>query len=367
MKKVFRNQYCSGFLLFCLSAVLTLGCEERRIMSEENVTQQNTLGNESSSENISIPELESFIFKPDEFTEFIVPRKLSPPKVAQFLNQKISKDTKLKAFLQVEKVAKFYDSFEIVAKYKSFLDKSESSSEDIIRSIVITRIIAVLGDKNDWEFAKKYYEYLIQKIDTVEEFEQIIILHENLGLGKDSAALRGKINSKLKSLEAVKETDYSAKTIYAKFKNSLDLKLRQAEEIQAIKDEILAITDRKKRLAEEFKLYLYMDYGVPDFLDPWSSRRIRQETWAEQPAAQVKRVDAPPLKKDVTDSLRDFLGNLDKQESLPPQKQEAVKLRILRAIDFFEGQINEEENSFLKVYKGKQMDILSNEGFLIKD
>lgn len=366
MKKVYKNLYYFGLLLFCLTALLTLGCEEVRIMSEENVTQSNTPENQSPAENVSIPELEAFIFKPDEFTDFIVPRRLSPPNVAQFLIQKINKDTKLEAFVQVEKVAKFYDTFEVVEKYKTFLDKSESNSDAIIRSIVITRIIAVLGDGKDWEFAKQYYEYLIQKIDTVEEFEHIIILHENLGLGKSSTALREKINSKLKSLEASKETDYAAGAKYAKIKQSIDLKLRQAEEVQAIKDKILVMTDRKQRLAEEIKLYLYMNYGVPDLLDPWSARRLRQETWAEQPSQQIKRVDAQPYKKHVTIALRDFLTDLDKQEGLPAQGREAIKLRLLRAIKFFDGKVTEEEESLLKMSEEKQIDILANSGYLIQ-
>ncbi len=366
MKNALKNLYYFGLLLLSLSALLTLGCEEVRIMSEENVAQQNTAENENPSENVSIPELEAFIFKPDEFTDFIVPRRLSPPKVAQFLIQKINKNTKLEAFVQVEKVAKFYDTFEVVEKYKSFLDKSETNSEEVIRSIVITRIIAVVGDRKDWESARQYYEYLIKKINSVEEFEEIVVLHENLALGKSSASLREKINSTLKSLEASKETDYAAGAKYAKLKQSIDLKLRQAEEVQAIKDKILVMTDRKQRLAEEIKLYLYMNYGVPDFLDPWSARRLRQETWAEQPSEQMKRVDAQPYKKQVMIALRDFLTDLDKQEGLPAQDREAVKLRLLRAIKFFDGKVTEEEENLLKMSEEKQMDILANSGYLIQ-
>lgn len=334
-------------------------------MSEENVTQENAPENEPSSEPVSIPELEAFIFKPDEFTDFIVPRRLSPPKVAEFLIQKINKDTKTDAFVQVEKVAKFYDTFEIVEKYKKFLDKSEADTSEIIRSIIITRIIAVLGEQKDWKFAKDYYEYLIQKVDTIEEFEEIIMLHENLGLGKDSTLLREKINSKLKSLEEIKETDFRAGIKYAKLQQSINLKLRQAEEVQAIKDKILVMTDRKQRLVEEIKLYVFMEYGVPEFLEPWSSRRIRQETWANQPSEQIKRVDEQPFKKNVTIVLRDFLTDLDKHKTLQSQDRDAAKLRILRAIKFFDGQVTEKENGFLRNFEGKQIDILANSGYLL--
>lgn len=335
-------------------------------MSEENTEQKNLPETESSSEPVSIPELEEFIFRPDEFNEEIVPRRLSAPEVAKFLLQKIDKNTKLEAFIQVEKVADFYDSTEIVEKYRQFLDKKESGSEEVQRSIVIARIIAILGNADDVEFAKNYYKYLIQKVDSITDFEQIILLHEALGLGSDSRELKQKIQTKLTALES-KKADFTGELEYLKFQETIPPRLTSAEEVQPIKDKILRNADRKQRLEEEIKMYATTEYRFPEFLDKWSARRIRRETWAAQPAEQIKRTENKALKEDVVKVLRTFLEKADKLPNLDDAEKEAVKLRLLRAIKFFDGKLSVEEEGVLRYNKGKQVDILANEGFLIKE
>ena len=335
-------------------------------MSEENTEQKNLSETESSSEPVSIPELEEFIFRPDEFNEEIVPRRLSAPEVAKFLLQKIDKNTKLEAFIQVEKVADFYDSTEIVEKYKQFLDKKEAGSEEVQRSIVITRIIAILGNADDVEFAKSYYKYLIQKVDSITDFEQIILLHEALGLGNDSRELKQKIQTKLTALES-KKADFTGELEYLKFQETIPPRLTSTEEVQPIKDKLLRNADRKQRLEEEIKMYATTEYRYPEFLDKWSARRIRRETWAAQPAEQIKRTENKALKEDVVKVLRAFLEKADKLPNLDDAEKEAVKLRLLRAIKFFDGKLSVEEEGVLRYNKGKQVDILANEGFLIKE
>jgi len=335
-------------------------------MSEENTKQENGSETESASETVSIPELETFIFDPDEFREEIVPRKLSAPDVAKFLLQKINKDTKLEAFIQVEKVADFYDTTEIVEKYKQFLDKKESGSEEVRRSIVIDRIIAFLGNPADVQFAKEYYKYLIEKVDSIQDFQQIILLHETLGLGGDSGALKQKIQSKLASLEAKKDSSYQARLEYLKFQETIPQKLTSAEDVQPIKDKVLRNNERRQRLEEEIKMYVTNEYRYPEYLQKWSARRIRRETWAAQLAEQIKRNDEPLLKEDVVKSLRAFLDKLGELSALQKDAKEAAKVRLLRAVLFFNGKVSSDEREFLNSYKRKQVDILANEGFLLE-
>ncbi len=328
-------------LVFVLILLVTFGCKETQIMSEENINQENT----PSAEPVSIPALERFIFKPDEFSDSIVPRGLDAAQVANFLIEKIDKTASLEVFIQVEKVADFYDPTEVVEKFRQFLDKKESGSEEVRRSIVITRIIAILGKPEDIEFARFYYKHLVSKIDTINDFEEIIFLHEDLNLGNNSGELRQKLQAKLASLEQKKAPD-----------------------------NILQIGDRKKRLEEEIKTYVTNNYGFIGLLQPWSARRIRRETWGAQPAEQIKRTESVSLKEDVVKSLRSVLEkanelpDLDGEEpDLDGEEKEAVNLRLLRAIKFFKGKLTFEEEGVLRHNRGKQVDILANEGFLIKE
>lgn len=366
MRKVVEISRFYRRLLLVLLLLLTFGCGEIKIMSEENTEKENTPPTEEATDVPPMPELEEFIFKPDEFREEIVPRKLSAPDVAKFLSQKVDKTAKLQVFIQVEKAADFYDTTEIVEKYKQFLEKKESNSEEVRRSIVIARIIATLGNAADVDFAKQYYKYLTQKIDSVQDFEEIIKLHERLGLGTDSSALRQKLQAKLAALEPKKE-DYQTRLEYLKFQEEIEQKIRAAEQVQPVKDKVLRNADRKTRLEEEIKMYVTDDYGFIEFLERWSARRIRRETWAAQPAEQVKRTENNSLKEDVVKSLRAFLDKAGKLPDLDGEEKEAVKLRLLRAIQFFDGKLSAAETGILSHNKGKQVDILAHEGFMIKE
>jgi len=355
--------------------ILTFGCKGRKVMSEENIPQTPDSAQPSESETPpsipdsktppSIPELERFIFEHDEYRSDVVPRKLSPSEVAKFLLGRIEKKSELRVFVQTEKVADFYDIYEIVEKFKQFLDKTESSAEDNQRSIVITRIIALVGSKDDIEFAKQYSKHLIQRADTIAEFEDLILLQNVFGPDADSAALRQKIQAKIASLEPQKDSNNQASLQYLKFNETISNKLTRVEKAQQVKSNILTIADRKKRIEEEIKAYLTIEYGFIEYLQPWATRRIKRETWATQPAEQIKRTDNQPLKEDVIKSLRSFLEKLPKIPDLDSDEKEFAKIRSLRAIKFFGGKISAAEENSLRQHKGKQLDILSNEGFLL--
>ncbi len=332
-------------------------------MSEETNSKNNLPQGNSSSEVPSIPELEKFIFVLDEYTAGVVPRKLIAPEVAKFLNGKIEKTTALKSFTRVESAAKFYETYEIVEKFKGFLDKKESGEEDTLRSIVITRISAYLGNAEDVAFAAQYYKYLIGRAESAAEFENLVLLHEVLGLGTNSKELNQKLQSKISSFESKKDSDFQAGLQYQKFKETIAQKLYRAEKVQSIKEKILQNTDRKKRLEEEIKAYLSLEYGFSEYLQPWAAGRLRREAWTAKSAEQIKRDDNAPLKADVAQAFRDFLGKIDKIDEIEKEDEESVRIRLLRAIKFFDGKISPEEDDFLSLFKGKQLDILANEGF----
>lgn len=356
MRYFYLNRWLTVVLIL-LS--LTFGCQGKRVMSEENNIQKNN----SSSEVPSIPELEEYIFSEDEYTAGVVPRKLSAPEVAKFLIGKIEKTATLQAFIRVEMTARFYETSETVEKFRQFLDKKEANAEEIRRSIVIARIVGYLGGNEDVAFAKQYYKYLISRAESVQEFEDLIRLHEILNLGKNSGDLRQKLDAKTAEFAKKKETDFQAEIQYQQFQETLASKLYRAEAVQAIKERILNIGDRKKRIAEEIKAYMSLEYGFNEYLKPWATGRIRRETWAAQPAEQIRRDDKAPLKEDVANSFRDFLSKLGEIDEIEPDESDSARVTLLRAIKFFDGKISDDEEYFLQQFRGKQGDVLANEGF----
>jgi hypothetical protein len=358
-------------LCYCLLIVTlvspTSACRGKQIMSEQDIPQNGAPNGESSDDVPSIPELDKYIFTLDEYQAGIVPRKLEHAKVARYLIGKIKRDLGYKNFLRVESVADFYDTNEVVDKFKGFLDKTETDEESIRRSIVITRIIARAGSPEAVEFAKQYNKHLIQKAETILTFEDLILLHEALGLGSASQDLRAKIGVKAKSLEQKKDSDYRARLEHRQLTGPLLQKLNRAEKVEPVKQKIVEIRDRKERIREEIRAYLTIEYGYLEYLQPWAARRLRRETWAANPPEQLNRNDAAPLKKDLVDQLRAFLNSSSDSPGGKPAGDEALKLRLLRAIKFFGGEVSEEEQTFLDTQSNQQADILANEGFMLSE
>ncbi len=314
-----------------------------------------------------MPDLEKFIFESDSFTNEVVPRKLDAAEVARFLSERVDEQAELKHFLQTEKAAAFYDTFEVAEKFKGFLNKSESGEDGVRRSIVIARIIGRVGKPEDVDFAKRYFTHLVSKIDSLVEYKDIILLYDVLKLGKDSAALRTKMQEKIKSLETQKDANDEARIKYLEFQGTIEQQLSRAEKAAPVKEQILNSANRQRRIEEEIRAYIGVEYGFLEYLQPWAATRLRRETWAAEPAQQTERKENPALRADVAKLLQDFLGKLDEDPELAEdaEEKEAAKLQLLRAIKFFDGQISEQDEIFLEQYEGKQADILANEGFLL--
>lgn len=330
-------------------------------MSEE--TKINTPKSETSSNVRPMPELERYIFEADPYTSGAVPRKLEASEVAKFLIEKIKKDTPLKSLLRVEDVARFYETAEANEHFKTFLDKKESGEEDVRRSAVIVRIIGYSANAEDIKFAAQYYKYLVGRADSADEFEELIVAHATLGLGESSTELSQKLQTKALALSAKKDSDYQARVEYQKYSEDLAQKIFRASRVQSIKEKILNIGDRKKRMDEEIKAYLSLEYGFLEYLQPWATGRLRRETWAIQPAEQIKRTDNAKLQEDVAQAFRNFLDKIKEIKEIEREDEDSIRLRLLRAVKFFGGKISDDEESFLKNFKGKQLDILANEGF----
>ena len=358
---MFRS-FSTFFLLVVLTLSFAGGCSGADIMSEENLPS-NT--NPPNKDVPSIPELDEYIYSLDEYQAGIVPRRLDPELVARYLNGKVERDLAFRSFLRVESVADFYDIHEVTAKFKTFLDNREADDEALRRSASIARILARVGTSEEVEFARNYYKYLVGRADSVPVFEDLILLHEALGLGGASAEIRERLNAKAAGLAQRKNSDYRAKLEHRQFTGPLLQKLTRAEKVEGVKQQIIGKGSRPERIKEEIKAYLTIEYGYLEFLQPWAARRLRRETWANDPAQQVRRADDPALKADVIDQLKKFLAGLPGEGR--DETQKAAGLRILRAIKFFGGEVSEEEETFLETNRKEQSDILANEGFMLEE
>ena len=119
-------------------------------------------------------------------------------------------------------------------------------------------------------------------------------------------------------------------------------------------------------IEEEMKAYLTTEYGFLEYLQPWAARRVHRESWGRSVTEQVQRPEQEPLKQDVAASFRAILGEIDRVPHLEEDDRESVRVRVLRGIKFFGGETNSEEEELLRQYRGKQLDLLANEGFQLQ-
>ncbi|HNU08781.1 MAG TPA: hypothetical protein PKO33_13520 [Pyrinomonadaceae bacterium] len=310
-----------------------------------------------------IPELDKYIFEADPYTSGVVPRKLKAAEVARYLEHKVKRDIALKSVNRVVDVVRFYETVESVKFFRSLLDGKESGEDAVRRSAAFASIVAILGDADDIEFVRQYYRTLVRRAQSVAAFEDLIALHEAAGLGEASTDLKQIFEAKAAALESKKETDFGARIEYQKFNEELAQKLFRASRVKSVKDGVLSISDRHKRIREEIKIYLSLEYGFLEYLQPWAASRLRRETWGTIPSEQVNRGEKPELKENLVSELRAALKDLSSIPGYVREDDESLRLRLLRAIKFFGGTLSDEEDGELRIGKGKQFDLLADEGF----
>ena len=138
--------------------------------------------NGNTSDDIpNIPELDEYIFRPDPYQSGAIPRRLVAPEVARYLIGNVKPDIGLKSAIRVEDVAKFYETFEITEHLRTVLDRKEQDEEGRRRSMALVRVIAYFGSDDDLAFARKYYEYLVSRAESVDEFIDLTYVLDSFG------------------------------------------------------------------------------------------------------------------------------------------------------------------------------------------
>lgn len=296
--------------------------------------------------NRALEALETFVFSPDQFLTEDVPLGLDPLVVAKFVQLRINRTTAVRALFQLLKVVDFYDVHEAADHLLPLLDKREPGPDAVLRSAVITRIIAIVGQPQHRDAARQYYLHLAGRADGLDVLDQLILVYEALmpDPAADPKPVADKLDVRAKALRT--STDPTARRDLQAVENSIN-QLQRAQRAGAIKAKVIALADRNARLDEEVKTYLTLQYGFGEFLPIWAARRLRRETWAPQPADQVKRAPDPKLREDVIAALRRALPLIDKVPHLTEPERNVLTVTDLHAIEFFGGQISDPERQFL--------------------
>ncbi len=300
----------------------------------------------------SLPELEEFVFHPDQFAKEAIPRRLQPGDVANFLVSRLDANSPLLAFQQAEKLVDFYDLNEVATWLRRFLDGRESGPEQRKRSIVITRTIARSGAPDDRRFAAGYLSFLVQRA-TAAEMPGLVSIYEALGPEGDSQPLRAATNGLLSAGQSPADA--------RNLQTLLNMTLPRAEQANTMKARILAMPGRPQRIDGEVKVYLALLVGYPEYLPGWAARRLRRETWGDNPADQTVRNPDRRRAAEVADAFRRAIPLVEANRALDDHVKALKRVTCLRAIDFFGGTLSAAEYKEMHADPARQYDVLSNQ------
>lgn len=305
------------------------------------------------------PELEQFVFGKDPFSLEKIPRGLSAEVVAEFVTQRIDAEVELESLRRVEKLIDFYDAYEAAEHLIFLLEYTPAAPAAALHPTVAARIIAKSGTTQGRALAAEHYLRLAPQANTVAALQELIGLYAELSTDADAAPIRDRVSFKIQELRAEPESAPTRLEILD-LKEQVSLALARAEQAAEIKRKILDMKDRSARIAEEIKMYLTIKYGYLEYLQPWAARRLRREEWGEHPAEQETRVDNSSLRKEIAVVFRKAVSSLDSAPTLSPEEAKYMRIRALRAVEFFGGELSPEELVFLATSGGEQMDTLSN-------
>lgn len=307
----------------------------------------------------SVQRLERYILKPDAFQGNDIPKSLDRAEVARFVVERINAETKIKPLLRVEQVVTFYDLQEVCGHLYGLLPRIGLA--EVPRPAVIARTVAAACRPSEVRQVAGVAKALIANAHSVSDIQELMELQDRLGPQSDPAALSSRIDWLRSSGGSVAKSAHQNKIQTAKLDEMRNLRLTRVREANAIKARTLALTDRKNRILQEVKMYLTLDYGYLEYLTPWAASRLRRETWGLQPGDQDSRNEQPALREEVASVFATTAANIQRLPGVDPASYDSLRVRSLRAAEYFGQPLSAAEREFISLKAGRQADLLSND------
>lgn len=307
-----------------------------------------------------VQQLESYVLNPDPFHGDAIPKRLKRDTVATFVISRVGRDTRFASLLRVEKLVTFYDLQEVCGHLSSLLPPDPAPA-DVAKAAVIARTIAATCRPADVQNVANYSRGLIANAQTSPEIAELVELQDRLGPGADSTTLETRI-SQLRATAAAKAgADYQARLETSRLDEMRSLRLDRVRRANEVKAQVLAIADRQKRIGEEIKMYLTLEYGYLEYLMPWAAARLRREAWGDSPAGQVARDEDAGRRHEMATIFQTMADNLEHMPGVEPENRASLRVRCLRAVDYFGGSLSPADRAWIADNAGRQVDVLSND------
>jgi hypothetical protein len=246
-------------------------------------------------------------------------------------------------FRRVRILADLYNLKEILELVESFLNRRETTPDELDRSIYATIILEEIGGEAHRGRAAQYYEYLVSHPLAVERFADLVRCLAAFGNRPRPDSLYARMQLEIRNLSAREASQPEAGVEKRAIEELADNEFFLIEEANKSRQRIAAIADPNARLLELVKAYLQLtDDAGAEYFDLWTQQQIRRTAEREG-------------NERVIEAFRFTVRNLRQTE---PEDEVFSKVRALNAIEFFLGKLDADEEEFMNKHRRNQIDPL---------
>lgn len=291
-------------------------------------------------------ELQSYIFG-GRYGRKILPTKLNPAHVEEFIRQRVDWGKPADAFNQSRRVVDYYDLRSVLDHFEKMLTSSEKDSRDFARSVQCLKILADVGAEAQNRKADGYFQYLVKHSLAPENYDHLVEAVEVMDTDADTKLLSDRMEASQKALAPKTASDREADDEFQRIDQWLKSDLPRAMGDARLRHQIETLPAAEERINQLSRIYL--GWGENDTIELtwWSARLLRRE-------AKTSRTDL------VIAMLRKTADEIEASD-LPKEEKEPYLVRAARAVKFLEGTLTPKERRMLEKASASQIDVLDRE------
>jgi hypothetical protein len=277
--------------------------------------------------------LDQYVFARDPRHAEQVPQNVDPAFVPKYLQEVVIDKLPPERAWRIRDVMDTYDTRDSMSLLDQYLDRKESKPEPFDRSVCCVWTMAEIGREDRQKQAADYYGYLLHHRLARGDFRNLIGCYAALLPDQQPESPEQPIAKLMEQLEPKAKTDYEADVELDELDSLRYNELPQVARAAQHKQRLAKIDDPLRRDSELVRFYLGLDTDNSPYIDRWVVRFLRRDGKADA--------------KTVVKSFRDVMpGRYFKPRDASDERY--LRVRALRAIDYFEGTLTADETKLLK-------------------
>ncbi len=292
-------------------------------------------------------DLQQFVFAKHFDMPAPLPKRAEPKQVDEFVRKQLKDmpSTPMRAG-RLGELTRFFDLRGVAPLVADKLNKKESGEKDWLRAVILTGLLADIGDDKQAAQATDYAKYLAGRPAAADAPDQLIGLWFSLPQNADAKFVTDLIDAESKKAGATPDGIARKAELAAHMTNLLP----RVERARKRKFEILGIKDAKRRRSELARVYLELEVYPLTAMHAWSVMMLQRECNDSKP-------------EDLADTFAQILNLMMSPAGvigasgvkLAADEEPGILTRDVRAIEFYLGKLTDPQRDFFEK-KGSHRD-----------